>query len=107
MSRTLIVGIEIRVETSHRVIARQHVMVGGTMIGVAVRKIPDEREMSHLPGQLRQIFPNLNPGDRGGHRGKRAPKLRGSLRLHVQGVDGRESSLEEQQDHRRFRRRTG
>ena len=60
----------------------------------------DQRELVHLPSQARQMFADLDAVDVGLDLLELAAKFLRGIRLHIEGVDGAEPAVQEEEDER-------
>ena len=77
-------GFEVRIEAGLREVAGQHVMIGRPVVRVVMAERTDQRELVHLPGELRQMLADLDAGHVGGDRLELAAELGRGIGLEVQ-----------------------
>ena len=103
----LIVRREPAVERGVRMIAGEHVVIGGAVPGVAVRERADERELVHHPRDARQLIADVDARHIGRARLKGAADRVGRVGLHVERVNRAQPAAEEDEDQRGVAARVG
>jgi len=102
----LIVGLEAAIEARRREEAREHVVVGRTVVGRAVGEGADLRELVHHAGHARQVLAHVDAGEVGRDFLEVATHLDRRVGLHVERVNRAQAALEEDVD-AGFERRQG